>query len=138
MSSTQTKRAHPPLRLRSLPSPVSGLPHAFLIDVAGQDEALMDTEGLGNPGRDSTTLSIVEIDLSSLKTLQAPTYRVVMRYSWTGENHLTVFSKIKSLAGAWRPQYIVIDATGVGEGLWALLDKTFPARVKPVKFTQQV
>ena len=98
----------------------------------------MDTEGLGNPGRDSTTLSIVEIDLSTLKTLQARTSRVVMRYSWTGENHLTVFSKIKSLAGAWRPQYIVIDATGVGEGLWDLLDKAFPTRVKPVKFTQQV
>ncbi len=31
-----------------------------------------------------------------------------------------------------------MDATGVGEGLWAMLDKSFPTRVIPVKFTQQV
>ncbi len=31
-----------------------------------------------------------------------------------------------------------MDATGVGEGLWAMLDKAFPGRVLPVKFSQQV
>jgi len=35
-----------------------------------------------------------------------------------------------------RPLNIIIDATGVGEGLWALLDRAFPRRVIPVKFTQ--
>ena len=35
------------------------------------------------------------------------------------------------------PQHIVIDATGVGEGLWAMLDRAFPTRVIPVKFTAQ-
>ena len=54
---------------------------------------------------------------------QAPTYRVVQRMQWTGLNHLTVFGKLKALADQWRPQHIVIDATGVGEGLWAMLDK---------------
>ncbi|MGE5248737.1 MAG: hypothetical protein ACM3QS_00860, partial [Bacteroidota bacterium] len=112
-------------------------PHAFLIDVAGQDEAASDLEGLSNPGRDSTTLSIVEVDLSTLETLQAPTYRVVMRYSWTGENHLAIFGKLKALAETWYPEQIVIDATGVGEGLWAMLDKAFRTRVIPVKFTRQ-
>ena len=124
-----------------LPSPVPGLPHAFLLDVAGQDETRLSAaslDSLTNPGRDSTTLSIVQIDLSSLETLQAPTYRVVMRFSWTGESHLAVFGKLKALAETWRPQHIVIDATGVGEGLWSLLDKAFPNRVSPVKFTQQV
>jgi hypothetical protein len=110
---------------------------AFCIDVGGQDEALLKLEGLGNPGRDSTTLSIVEIDLSSLPTLQAPTYRLVQRHGWQGQNHITVFGKIKALAETWRPRHIVIDATGVGEGLWAMLDKAFPTRVLPVKFTQQ-
>ena len=37
----------------------------------------------------------------------------------------------------WHPIYIVIDATGVGEGLWSLLDYAFPKIVLPVKFTQQ-
>ncbi len=30
-----------------------------------------------------------------------------------------------------------MDATGVGEGLWAMMDHAFPTRVIPVKFTQQ-
>jgi len=116
--------------------------YAFLIDIAGQDESKMNVlqsfdMGLGNPGRDSTALSIVEIDLSTLETLRHPTYHVVTRHSWVGENHLTVFGKLKHLAETWNPQYIVMDATGVGEGLWALMDRAFPARLIPVKFTQQ-
>ena len=118
-------------------SPVPGTPCAFLIDVAGQDETLLTSQELGNPGRDSTTLSIVDIDLSTVATLRSPTYRVIHRQSWTAIGHLQVFGQIKSLVEAWKPQHIVIDPTGVGEGLWALLDKSFPTRVLPVKFTQQ-
>jgi len=94
-------------------------------------------DGLGNPGRDSTTLTIVEVDLSTLADLQRPTYRVVERHAWTGENHLAVFGMLKNLAGKWSPQHIVVDATGVWEGLWAMLDRAFPTRVIPVKFTAQ-
>ncbi len=120
-----------------------GLGVAFLLDVAGMDESkLAGTAssynlGLGNPGRDSTTLTIVGIDLSTLQLLGCPTYRVLARQSWTGENHLTVFSRVKNLAEEWSPQIIVMDATGVGEGLWSLLDRHFPAKVTPVKFTAQ-
>jgi hypothetical protein len=126
------------------PSSVLGPPSssAFLLDVAGMDESRLDPLhasglSLGNPGRDSTALSIVSIDLSTLKDLGHPTYHVLARHSWVGENHLAVFGKLKSLAGTWNPQHIVIDATGVGEGLWSLLDHAFPSRVIPVKFTQQ-
>jgi hypothetical protein len=115
---------------------------AFLLDVAGMDEsktglaASLRDEGLGNPGRDSTALTIVAIDLSTLPALNHPSYRVLARHSWIGENHLAVFGRIKNLAEQWSPQHIVVDATGVGEGLWALLDRSFPTRVIPVKFTQ--
>ncbi|TSA54224.1 MAG: hypothetical protein D4R38_02690 [Dehalococcoidia bacterium] len=123
------------------PSPVPGRSYAFLIDVAGQDEARMsyedDNAPLTNTGRDSTTLSIATIDLTSLDTLQAPTYRTIHRQSWIGSNHLTVFGALRALGDAWQPQHIVIDATGVGEGLYAMLDRAFPTRVIPVKFTQQ-
>jgi len=118
-------------------------PVAFLIDVAGMDESKtslassLADEGLGSPGRDSTTLTIVAIDLSTLAELNHPTYRVLSRHSWTGQNHLTVFGQIKNFAGQWSPQYLVTDATGVGEGLWALLDRAFPTRVIPVKFTSK-
>jgi hypothetical protein len=116
-------------------------PTAFLLDVGGMDESRLNPLyspdlGLGNPGRDSTALSIVEIELSTLETLGHPTYHVVARHNWVGETHLAVFGKLKNLAETWHPQHIVMDATGVGEGLWALMDHAFPARVIPVKFTR--
>jgi hypothetical protein len=120
---------------------------AFLVDVAGQEEsstsAVRSDFGGGveaelNLTRDAITLRIVEIDLSTMETLQAPTYRVVHTAQWTGLNHLNVFGQLKSLGETWRPEKIVIDATGVGEGIWAMLDRAFPTRVIPVKFTQQV
>jgi hypothetical protein len=128
---------------------VSPSPHAFLLDIAGQEESSTSSfdparGGFGaelnftKTSRDSITLRIVEIDLSTLETLQAPTYRVVYSRQWTGQNHLSVFGQLKSLGEAWRPLKIVIDATGVGEGLWAMLDRLFPTRVIPVKFTGQV
>lgn len=120
--------------------PKPGHVYGFLVDVAGQDEARMaldDDAPLSNPGRDAVSLTIVEIGLDSIETLQAPTYRAVYRQQWIGLNHLTVFGALKSLGEAWQPLYLAIDASGVGEGLWAMLDRAFPARVQAVKFTQQ-
>ena len=111
--------------------------YAFLIDVAGQDEQLMNLEGMGNLGRDSTTLSIVSIDLSMLETLQAPIYRIVNRQSWVGVSHMQIFGQLAAAIAAWRPQHIIIDATGVGEGLYSMLFKAHGEKVLPVKFTQQ-
>jgi hypothetical protein len=121
-----------PAHDRALP----GVPCAFLLDVAGQDEASMSLGSeASSQGRDAVSLSIVDLDLSTLATLQAPTYRLAHRLQWIGQNHVTIFGQLKALAEAWNPLYIVIDATGVGEGMWALLDKAFPGRVLPVKFS---
>ncbi len=115
--------------------------YAFCIDVAGQDEASTSlvtghsSIDVRRSTRDSTTLSILHLDLSTLDTLHAPTYRVVHRQSWTGLSHVVVYGQLKALAEQWRPQHMVIDATGVGEGLWSLLDRAFPLRVIPVKFS---
>jgi hypothetical protein len=142
-SSVTSRGGFEPPSAVSAPRGADAGPIAFLLDVAGMDEsntglaASLLSEGLGNPGRDSTTLTIVSIDLSTLPTLTKPTYRVLARQAWTGQNHLAVFGQVKNLAEQWSPQHIVIDATGVGEGLWAMLDRTFPTRVKPVKFTSQ-
>lgn len=120
---------------------------AFLLDVAGQDEAAIDISSsllldndlpLANAARDSVALSIVGIDLSTLELLGAPTYRVLKRHAWTGLNHLTVFGRLKALAESWNPGHFVIDATGVGEGLWAMLEREFPGRVTPVKYSAAV
>ncbi len=115
-------------------------PIVFTLDVAGQDEATFhnpEEQVLRNPGRDAVSLTIAAVDLSEMGTLQAPIFRIVQREQWTGLNHLAVFGKLIALADQWGPQYIVIDATGVGEGLWAMLDKRYPTRILPVKFSAQ-
>ena len=114
--------------------------YAFLLDVAGQDEKRMkpnEDEPLTNPGRDSTVLTIVEVDMDSVGDLGKPTYRVERRMRWTGLNHLAIFGQLKALAETWKPLKVVVDATGVGEGLWALLDRAMPTRVIPVKYSQK-
>jgi hypothetical protein len=46
---------------------------------------------------------------------------------------------LRALGQTWKPMRIVIDATGVGEGLWSLLDNAFGSdTILPVKFTPQV
>jgi hypothetical protein len=134
---------------RTQPEP--GQLYAFLIDVAGQAEAgfsLYEAEArdpaspagrLPGPGRDSSFLKIVEVDSDSLALLGKPTYRVVFRQEWVGASHVTVFGALKALVQTWRPLRILIDATGVGEGLWSLLEASFGSeRVQPVKFTAQL
>jgi hypothetical protein len=114
--------------------------YVFTLDVAGQDEAAFHSPGeqmLRNPGRDAVSLTIASVDLSEMNTLQAPIFRILRREQWTGLNHLTVFGRLTALIDRWAPQHIIIDATGVGEGLWALLDRRYPTRVVPVKFSAQ-
>jgi len=108
--------------------PEPGKTYAFLIDVAGQDEAnqgqAYEEERLGkaqslsrkNPGRDSTSLKIVEIDRSTLALLGKPTYLVIHRQEWTGEKLVQVFGALQALVQTWKPSRIVVDATGVGKG----------------------
>jgi len=68
-----------------------------------------------------------------------PTYRPVFRMAWTGTSHVAVFGVLKALVKKWDPRYIVIDATGVGEGLWSMLDNAYGEKVVlPVKFTAQL
>ena len=118
-------------------APIPGHIYAIKIDVGGQDEALLNLDGMGNPGRDYVTIGIVDIDLSQLDVLQAPIYRNVKRFEFQGINHVDIFGTLTALVSVWNAQYIVIDATGVGEGLWGMCAKKYPSRTLPVKFTQQ-
>jgi hypothetical protein len=108
-----------------------------LIDVGGQDEAMLELDGLSNPGRDYVQVDIVQVDLSSLELLQAPTYHIVKRLEWQGENHVNIFGAVSALVQTWNILFIVIDATGVGEGLWGMCAKKYPTKTIAVKFTQQ-
>jgi len=123
------------------PDPV----YAFLLDVAGEDDGAaahpLDGDGdgpaLANPRRDSTALTIVEVDLALLADplVAAPVYRAVARRLWTGTAHTVLFGALRALAELWRPRYLVVDATGLGAGLASFLAHALPPGVVvPVDF----
>ena len=120
------------------PAPVPGHSYAFLLDVAGEDELIEEGE-LANKGRDSTALTIVDIDFSTLgdELIRAPRYLVVDRREWVGVKHTNIYGQLTGLVDQWQPRYLVCDSTGVGAGLASFLDKRYPGMVLPYIFTQK-
>ncbi|MEN8173652.1 MAG: hypothetical protein ABFS03_12335 [Chloroflexota bacterium] len=113
--------------------------YAITIDVAGQDESAEgDLLREVQPRKDSTALTIAEVDLSTLTApaLMAPTYRVVKRHYWTGTKHVKLYAQIAAIAALWSPAFIVVDATGIGEPLYSFLFEMLPlSTVIGFKFT---
>lgn len=131
--------AHPPQV-----EPTPGRAYAFTIDVAGQDEGATDVGAgrdlplLANPSRDSTVLTIFEVDTSSVNDplIRKPTYRVVNRHVWQGVKHSRLYGTILGLADQWSPVKVIIDATGVGAGLASFLMDRLGSRLVPFEFSQ--
>jgi len=119
--------------------PEAGQLYALLIDVAGEDESVKELgeAALSNPGRDSTALTIVRIDLHSLADalIRKPTYLVVAHRSWVGIKHTALYGHLNGLITTWQPRCIVIDATGVGAGLASFLSASCPGKVIPFVFS---
>ncbi len=122
-----------------------GKVYALLVDVAGEDEnagglSSGEMQALHNPGRDSTALTVVEVDLTSLDDalIQAPTYRVMGRRQWLGVKHTSLYAQLLALAESWQARYLIVDATGVGAGLASFLGKALPGKLLAVTFSQAV
>ncbi len=118
--------------------PQPGRVYALLLDVGGEAANAQPATPDG-PARehDATVLTIVEVDLTSLADvgLRAPTYRVVQRRRWVGAAQPLIYAQVRALAERWAPRRIVVDATGIGAGLAAFLDKALPGRVLPFVFS---
>jgi hypothetical protein len=120
--------------------PLVGAAYAITIDVAGQDEAAtQEISGLVNLGRDSTVLTIFNLDTTGVSDPLGgkPTYRVVNRLAWQGVKHSTLYGTIISLVDTWSPMKVIIDATGVGAGLANFLLDRLGSRLMPFEFTQR-
>jgi len=122
-------------------TPHESLIYAITIDVAGQDESAEgDILREIQPRKDSTALTIAQVDLSTLEDpmLIAPTYRVVKRHYWTGTKHVKLYGQIAAICELWMPAFIVVDATGIGEPLYSFLaEKLRIASVIGIKFTSR-
>jgi len=119
-------------------SPQPGQMIAFLVDVGGETRA---PEGGGAPEKehDATALVIVSVDLSAMAdpALRAPRYRVVHLRQWHGESHARLYAQIAALAQSWNARRVVLDVTGMGEGLSSFLEKALPGRVVRFLFQAQ-
>ena len=123
-------------------SPLPGKLYAMTLDVAGEDEALIadpesgEVESLANPKRDSTALTVFEVDLASVDDplINKPTYKVVQRREWIGVKHATLYGQIKALAELFAVRYLVVDCTGVGAGLTSFLSASLGEKVIPFEF----
>jgi hypothetical protein len=120
-------------------APAPGHLYALLIDVAGADEAATQEIGESTKtGRDSTSLTVVEIDLASVadELIAKPSYRIVHRRGWTNVPHRNLYGQLRAQIDHWQPLYTVIDATGVGEGLASFLVNAMPpGRLIPFVFS---
>ncbi len=122
--------------------PDPDLTYAMTLDVAGADETLTpdiddgEIEQLATAKRDSTALSIFQVDLSSVDDplINKPTYRLVARREWVGVKHATLYGQIKALAELFSVRWLVVDCTGVGAGLTSFLSASLGEKVIPFLF----
>lgn len=115
--------------------------YALLVDVGGEDALgvavpLPGLEELANPRRDSTALTVVQVDLATCADplLGKPTYRTVWRRTWQGAGHAALYAQLRALVETWQPRHLVVDATGVGAGLAGFLAAAYRPRVIPFIF----
>lgn len=118
--------------------PQQGSLYVFCLDVAGSDEN--SDRKSATDVRDKTALTIFELIPPSVNSIlpgdNFPTFNIVHRRSWSGTSQVSLYRQIYALIDLWRPHKLVIDATGVGEGLSSFLSKSYPNQVIPFKFSQ--
>ena len=124
-------------------SPEQGRTYVAGVDVAGEapegegvDEALR----AARPTRDSTVVTIGELDFSGCDELSPePAVRIVEHYWWTGQSHADLFPRLVDvLREVWRCRRVVVDASGLGQGIASFLERTLGRGVTaPFVFTAQ-
>ena len=118
----------------------AGKRYALLLDVAGEEEHGGELSSFSASRRDSTALTVVEVDLNA-RSDGRPIYRVVDRRAWTGIRHAELHAHLIDLARhIWKASWIVVDATGIGAGLTSFLEASLrrtSIRVVPFTFTSR-
>jgi hypothetical protein len=120
-------------------APIDGKIYAATLDLAGEDEAVVadpaaqesGAQELSNPKRDSTSLTIFEIDLSSVDDplINKPSFKVINRYAWIGTKHAKLYGEIKAILELFDVRFVAVDATGVGAGMCSFLSAALGDKV---------
>ena len=114
-------------------APETGKRYVAGVDLAGAAESTEEGRG-----RDSTVVTIGEMDFSAVSPTGEPRVLVVEHYAWTGTPHPDLYARLVDvLRSVWRCSRVVVDATGVGEGVSGFLAHALGSVVTPFKFTAQ-
>lgn len=118
-------------------APQPGSAYAILIDVAGADETQTADPTADTDKRDSTALTVVELDMRTIgdPLIAAPSYRIVARHGWSNVKHAHLYGQLRGIIDHWDARYIVVDATGLGAGLASFLASAYGERVTPFIFS---
>lgn len=100
--------------------------YCLLIDIAGSDEGGAGPEAYDSASkRDSTTLTVVEV----LNQVTPTRYEILDRRAWTNIPLVQIQNTIADLAeNTWQAAAIVVDATGIGQGVSSFLIERFNRR----------
>jgi hypothetical protein len=105
------------------------------IDLAGELSPFPSPFKGGGRGRDSTIITIAELDAASPSQ---PVLKVVEQYQWTGTPHSQLYPQMMDiLKNVWNCHRIVVDATGIGQPVASFLRKELGRRVIPFVITSR-
>jgi hypothetical protein len=119
-------------------APAGGRVYVAGIDLAGEAEnEEEDLAKVTSPRRDSTVVTIAELDFSGCDRFQTfPLIRISQHYAWNGLKHVDLYSELVDiLKNTWHCQRIAVDATGVGQPVASFLHQALGAKVTPFTFT---
>jgi hypothetical protein len=105
------------------------------VDLAGELSPPPSPFKGGGRGRDSTVITIAEVDAASPSQ---PVLKVVEQYQWTGTPHSQLYPQMTDiLKNVWNCHRIVVDATGIGQPVASFLRKELGTKVVPFVITSR-
>lgn len=91
------------------------------LDIAGEQRPRV---GLPASKHDSTVMTIARVTINELGL---PEIRIIHHYEWTGMKYTDQYAAMKRLVREWGLRRLVVDKTGLGEGLASMLTDRFGA-----------
>jgi hypothetical protein len=107
------------------------------LDLAGEAE-VTEEPGMAVRGRDVAVLTVAEVSFpADGAAVKEPRIEVEEHYAWVGRPHPELYREsLHIIRDTWMCSRLVIDATGVGEGVASFLRAALGHRIVPFKFTQ--
>ena len=122
-------------------APEPGRTYVAAIDLAGGvNQDRLQEAADRNPRRDSTVVTVGELDFDSSDPFTGePRIRIVEHAWWTGVSPASLYTQlVDMLQRVWLCRRIVVDATGLGQGTASFLERSLGRSiVEPLIFTAQ-